>query len=436
MAYCKKCGQSLAEDARFCTACGHTVGPASPPSQPAPPPAHPAGADPMPPPSETSTPVATASVPGRVSLASWNPALRLGLGALGIGLGIQYVFGIVMVLIQVLTGAGVDWGATIRAPLTVFLSLHGPIEGLGLWASGCGWVIAAFWLAGRSQREGAGETSLRSAIVLAAQSALIYTVPVLVLALLFEPEALPVDLTVGVAGAFFDPVAYGGWAPGLVATLGALTAMVGAIAAVLGTRRIPALTTSLPAVFRSGLVGARSLLAIALPGVALVVIVGAFVEVATGGLGLMLGGAYLLTLLLAAGMWGGLDVGVAFGVFAMRFFIGDEFVLLGTRPAWLFACVAVVALAYLRGGRQAALAHGPGTRSEIALTGAVTGGITAVVLLTGASLATGTAGSLAGPAFGLGLLWSVVAVVGALSVATDSTAPAPPEQQPAPPPSA
>ena len=175
----------------------------------------------MPPPSETATPLAATSTQGRTSLAAWSPALRLGLGALGIGLGIQYVFGIVMILIQVLTGAGVDWGATIRAPLTVFLSLHGPVEGLGLWASGCGWVIAAFWLAGRSQREGAGETSPRSAIALAAQSALVYTIPVLVLALLFEPEALPVDLTVGVAGAFFDPAAYSGWVPGLVATLGA-----------------------------------------------------------------------------------------------------------------------------------------------------------------------------------------------------------------------
>ena len=41
-------------------------------------------------------------------------------------------------------------------------------------------------------------------------------------------------------------------------------------------------------------------------------------------------------------------------------------------------------------------------------------GFVFMVLLVGAAMSTGTAGSMAGPAFGLGLLWSAVAIVGNL----------------------
>lgn len=36
--FCSKCGRSLPEDATFCPACGHPVGPGSPSPAPAPPP--------------------------------------------------------------------------------------------------------------------------------------------------------------------------------------------------------------------------------------------------------------------------------------------------------------------------------------------------------------------------------------------------------------
>ncbi|MCJ7725806.1 MAG: hypothetical protein MUP76_05390 [Acidimicrobiia bacterium] len=354
--------------------------------------------------------------PGRPiagGVGAWLPAVRLGWGALGIGLAIQYGFGVVIGLIQALSGAGIDWGATLRAPLTVFLSLHGPVGGLGLWATGVGWIALSFWLAGRGPgTERAVSWSAR--LVMALQSAVVYIVPVLLVAIAVDPEALPVDLTVGVAGAFFDPAAYGAWNPWAVATLGSLAALVGASASVLGRRGLSGAGARMPGPVLAGFAGMRVLLATAIPAVLAVVVVGVFIEVMAGGLGIALGAAYLLTLLLAAFAWGGLDVGVAFMVFSMRFFGGDGFVVLGERPAWVFVCIAVVAVAYLRGGYRAARETGPATIGRAALAAAVAGVMTAFVLMIGAALNTGTVPDLAGPAFGLGLLWSAVAVAGGL----------------------
>jgi len=381
-----------------------------------------------------------ASPPGLPSWlpAAWLPAGRIGLTALAIGLAAQYAFGAVMVLIQMLSGIGVDWGASLRAPLTVFLSLHGPVDGLGLWATGTGWILLAFWLAGRHLRAGSGRpASLQPALVLAARSAFVYMVPVLVLALLFNPEQLPIDLTVGVAGAFFDPTAYGGWSPWLVATLGLLAALFGAVFSIAGAGALPVITRRLPPAVTAGLVGARALLSTAIPGVLGVVVIGVFVEVMIDGVGLALGAAYLLTLLLAAVAWGGLDVSVAFIVFAMRFFGGDGLVVLGDRPAWVFVCVAIVALAYARGGYRAAQVRGAAPLAQTVLAAASAGVLAAFVFLIAAGLGTGTAPGLAGPAFGLGLLWSAVAVLGGLWQAgvrpraprAGQTVPAPPPTQ-------
>ena len=253
--------------------------------------------------------------------------------------------------------------------------------------------------------------------MLVVQSAVVYTAPVLLLALLFEPEALPIDLTIGIAGAFFDPAAYGGWSPGLVATLGLLTALIGSGVAVVGVRRIPALIDRIPSVVSSGFVGARSLLAMAVPGVGGVVIVGVCVEVLTDGLGWALGAAYLLTVCLLPGC--GVDSMWALPSWCSRCASSS-----GTTTCCLRDRPDVVVR--LRGGDRCGVSRGvaarrPGStgsapRAETVLVGATAGGIAAIGLLIGATLTTGAAGSLAGPAFGLGLLWSAVAVLGALSV--------------------
>jgi len=244
MAFCTSCGNPLSDQASFCVQCGGEVSdPPAPPAaeptaSPAPPPAPPAAepisspvSPPAPPVHEPvdrpavaappleapgPTPAASAPIPApqveAAGLASppglpswlpaaWLPAGRIGLTALAIGLAAQYALGAVMVLIQMLSGIGVDWGASLRAPLTVFLSLHGPVDGLGLWATGTGWILLAFWLAGRHLRAGSGRpASLQPALVLAARSAFVYMVPVLVLALLFNPEQLPIDTEDGARG--------------------------------------------------------------------------------------------------------------------------------------------------------------------------------------------------------------------------------------------
>ncbi len=426
MAFCPACGKPVANQARFCVECGRPLDPAGSP----PPAEEPAGepsASRAPPAAEPTGPVSLPAPPPEEIAAgqgrraqwrvpsAWLPAARIGLAAVAIGLGIQYALGAVMVLIQVLSGAGVDWGATLRAPLTVFLSLHGPVDGLGVWATGVGWVVLGFWLAGRRVRAHAGSPApLAPALVVAVQSALIYTIPVLVLALVFEPEALPIDLTVYVAGSFFDPAAYGGWSPWLVATLGLLAALAGAVVSVAGPPVGSALRRRLPGALSAGWAGTRTLLGTAIPGVLGVVVIGAVVETVADGAGLTLGAAYLATLLLAAVAWGGLNVGAAFVVFSMRFFGGDGSVLLRGRPGWVFACIGIVVVAYLRGGYRAARECGPAPVGRIALAAASSGGLAAILLAIMTVLDTPTAPELAGPALGLGLLWSVVAVLGGL----------------------
>ncbi|MBU1493391.1 MAG: zinc ribbon domain-containing protein [Actinobacteria bacterium] len=417
MAFCPACGNTNADAARFCVDCGRPLPlapPAEPPAAAAPPPSEPGGRASAPsPPLQQAEAAAVRPAMSRLP-TSWLPGLRFGGSALAIGLAAQYALGAVMAIIQMLTGAGVDWGATLRAPLTVFLALHGPVEGLGLWATGVGWVVLAFWLAGRHLRRRPGQPASPSGVVLAAQAALVYTVAVLVLALLFDPEALPIDMTVYVAGVLVDPAAYGGWSPWLVATLGALTALLGAAISVMGGAAGAAAARRLPAAITAGWAGTRALLATVVPGVLGVVVIGALLEVIAGGAGIALGAAYLLTLLLAAVAWGGLNVGVAFTVFSMRFFLGDGFVLLRGRPGWVLACIGIVAAAYLRGGYRAARERGPAPVGQIVTASAAAGAMAAVLFMIGAALGTGTAPDLAGPALGLGLLWSLVAVVGGL----------------------
>jgi hypothetical protein len=343
--------------------------------------------------------------------AAWGPAVRMSIAALGVGLGLQYALGVVAVVVQLLTGSGVDWGASLRAPLTVFLSMHGPVEGLGLWATGFGWLLVAFWVAGRRQRA-AGSGGLGAGSLLALRAAVLYVIPVLILAIVLSPEVLPIDLTTGIAGAFADPSAYAGWQPWMTLPLGGLAALAAAFVSVTGAGAGAAIAGRLPPAISAGLAGAKSVVVWTVCGTAAVVTVGTFVDVVADGLDIRLAAAFLLTLLLAAVGWGGVDVGVAFTVFAMRFFAGDAAVVLGRRPVWVFVCVAVVAAAFLRGGIRAARTLGPAPRRETLTAGAAAGVLTAVVLLVGAAMSTGTAGSMAGPAFGLGLLWSAVAIVG------------------------
>jgi len=116
---------------------------------------------------------------------------------------------------------------------------------------------------------------------------------------------------------------------------------------------------------------------------------------------------------------------------------GDGLVVLGDRPAWVFVCVAIVALAYARGGYRAAQVRGAAPLAQTVLAAASAGVLAAFVFLIAAGLGTGTAPGLAGPAFGLGLLWSAVAVLGGLWQAgvrpraprAGQTVPAPPPTQ-------
>ncbi|MCB2223803.1 MAG: hypothetical protein KQH83_06465 [Actinobacteria bacterium] len=432
----------MPDRSRFCTTCGReAAAPAPPPAHtgepdpaPAPPPAHPERPDaapapppahvpsergraaPAPPPAHDGPAVAAAGFPPWVP-AAWAPALRMALVALAVGLGGQYVLGVAVVGVQTLSGAGVDWGATLRAPLDVFLALHGPVEGLGLWATGTGWILAAFWVAGRKERV-AGGRGLRAGAVLALQAAAAYAVPVTVLALLVSPEALPITVTAGgtaplVAGSFVDPAAFGAWQPWSAALLGGGAAAAAAFLSITGAGAASAVAGRLPAPLSAGLVGARSLLGAAVPAAAGVVAVGTVVEGLRAGLDPMLAVAFALTVLLAVAAWGGVDVGVAFLVFGMRFFVGDGGVVLAGRPAWVYACVAVVGFGFARGGLAAARALGPASRNETLLAGAAAGVVGAAALSFAAALAPGSSGSLAGPALGLGLAWTALSVAAA-----------------------
>lgn len=423
MANCPACGASVQEQDKFCTECGQDLHGEAPPPPP-PPPAAP-GADPTPKPAsaeptEPKAPAMIVAVP-RWLAEDWVPAAVFAVGALVIGLVLQYLVGVVLLLIQWAIGDGIDWGATFKTPAVQFLALHGPIGGIGLWATGMAWLAAAFWLSGRAAapEEAIGEEAPpRRWAAFVAKTAVVYAIPVGIAVAFVDPTAYPAPLPVDVVGAFGQPATAADWNLAETFTLGIVAALL--LAAVVVARRvgttplglvglrIPTRSRLLSAAFA----GARRTALWGLAMLAILVVVGVLFEALADDLEFRIWLAFGLTVLLSSVLWAGLDVATIVMVFSMRLFLGDDLVAAGGKPGWVYVGIGIVAVAFVAGGMRSAERYRATTPEQALLAGVLVGPLTGLVVFVLTWFAIGTVSEITGPGLLLPLLWSAAAATG------------------------
>lgn len=432
-ATCGSCGTALPEGAVFCSRCGTRVpesAPAAPPGEAPERPAAPIPVPPLPPPLPAGPPLGPGVVAVRVPrwlAADWLAAAGMAVLALGIGVAIQILLGFLVVFAQVCwEGAGVDWGATMRGAITVFLSLHGPVDQMGLWLTGILWIWVAFRLGGLllGPERALSEAPAPRRAAFVGKVALLYMIPVTILTAVLDPVDMPLparDLWNTGLWSSLQGTGFGRWnvAAGFFLGLAAVLA-VGAF--VLARRARSGLLSYFglglrfewPAFLSGAWAGARRVMAVALPATLVLMVVGAFLELAGNDLSFRAWMAFALMVLYAAVLLAGIDVAVIYFLLSMRFFLGDEVVYMSGRPAWMFVGVAIAVAAFAVGGYQAAKRSRPATAGQAALAGLLVGPFVGVVVFVASWFVGGIGEAIAGPALGLPFLWSLASAAGGL----------------------
>ncbi len=437
MATCPECGTAVDDTDRFCTNCGHRLEAAEPkaarktPKKAKPKAADEAGAaspEEAPPPEPAAEPWVI-TIPAWLG-RDWPGALRFAGAALAVGVVLQYAVLLVLILAHTVAGFDVTWDDQLdRVPIHVFLGFHGPFGEVGLWASGLLWLGVGFFLAGRIARP---ETVFEDDAprwrwaALALKTAVAYMVPVGVLLAVLEPtDYLDWLFPMGFAG---DAIGNADWnlAAGIV--LGLLVAFVAAA-------WVPARRRGLsPPVFY-GLVrsepprwltaawaGARRTIVVMLPAVLAYFIVGELIDVYSEGPEFRVWLGLVLAVMVGTVLWAGIDVALIFVLMTMRFFLGDDRVVAGGRPGWMWGAVAFVAAAFFVGGHKSAEKAEASAPTEALVAGLASGACVAGALFVLSWFAFNPfAGEvITGPVLGLGLLWSVASGIGGLVQASRS----------------
>lgn len=399
---CGNCGKPVEAGNAFCGSCGHPVSTGTPP----------------PPPSATATPTSgqmVVTVPAWLS-QGWTEAVGFAFSALAIGLLIQFVVTVVLlVLLQAVLGVSdIAWGETFKAPFYVFVAFHGPIEAIGMWLTSIFWIALSFKVA--ADRTRFEDRAGRTVWEFAGKVGIAYAIPVTILASVLDPGPLPIS-GIGLAGSF-----RGVGSEWDVAQAFFLSAAVAAAVAaiVLSWRRHRSLAPMLglqsirfPAVVNAAWEGARRVMRVAIVGLIALIVVGLLLDVLDLDPGIDGLVAFLLTLALAGVIWGGIDVAFVFMISAMRFFTGDVGVVGTEEPFWMWGGVVIVGIAFALGGFRAAERSGATDARAGLWAGALVGAFVAGILFAFSAVSLPTGESLAGPAVGFGLLWSVASVIGA-----------------------
>jgi hypothetical protein len=423
---CAQCGADLEKDAQFCTECGAVVGEGGAVPPPPPPP----GAKEKP-----KGEILAVRVPQWLA-EDWFAAVALAGLALVIGFVLQYLVFLLVIFVQASAeGMNVLWAETLKAPVTMFLAFHGPLEDVGLWLTSVLWIWFGFALAGRfltPERLLATAKPSRRA-TFAAKVALVYIIPITVLAAIFEPgQALPsgVSYIDGQFGGmllpgFYDPAGLP-WNVAVAFFLGLIAALV--TAGIVMARRTGfgvlkyygvGREFSWPPIIGAAWAGARRVVKIALPLLLGLMVLGTILEIAGDDYSFRNWLAIVLFLLFGGVLITGADVGVVYFIFTMRFFLGDDFVVYDGRPAWMFVGVGIVILAFMLGGYRAAQRLQAQSPGQAALAGLLVGPFVGVIIFVASWLVIGViyGGEViefVGPGLGLPFLWSLMGAVGGL----------------------
>ena len=405
--HCTRCGFEQHGGDKFCGKCGTEFGPVA--------------TEVTLESSDASTADTTVevTVPGWLG-RDWGHAINLALGALIFGLALHFAFAGVLVLAQVIAEAPVDWGQTFRSPLTTFIASHGAIDQIGLWLTGTFWIWLSFRLSVRyvGTEPSEGLRPLRKGL-LVDKAALVYAIPITVLAALLDPGTAPVDLSTGFGGTFADP-ARARWSVAAVFFLGFVVAgfsLLHALARASGTSMLGFVGVSRgftwPPLITAAAAGARRAFLFAIPALLVLLVVGTGLELISDDAGFRVIGALILVVLYSAVLLSGLDVAMVFGVFSMRFFGGTDVVAYGTRPGWMWVGVGFIALGFIIGGYRAAEHLGSPAAGRSVLAGLLVGPAVGAVLLVAGLLAIGFPDeALGGTGFGLALAWSLASAAG------------------------
>jgi hypothetical protein len=411
---CAQCGADLEKDAQFCTECGAVVGEGGAVPPPPPPP----GAKEKP-----KGEILAVRVPQWLA-EDWFAAVALAGLALVIGFVLQYLVFLLVIFVQASAeGMNVLWAETLKAPVTMFLAFHGPLEDVGLWLTSVLWIWFGFALAGRfltpERLLATAKPSRRATFV--AKVALVYIIPITVLVAVLEPQPIPIGYGTYLWPGFRDPAVVP-WNVAVAFFLGLIAAL--ATAGIVMARRTGfsvlkyygmSREFSWPPVFGAAWAGAWRAVKVALPLLLLLMVLGTVLEITGQDLKFRTWLAFVLFLLFAAVLMTGADAGVIYFIFTMRFFLGDDIVVYNGRPAWMFVGVGIVILAFILGGYRAAQRRQAQSPGQAALAGLLVGPLVGVIIFVASWLVIGLPGEeIVGPGLGLPFLWSLMGAVGGL----------------------
>jgi hypothetical protein len=424
VATCPECGTSVEDTDRFCVNCGHQLEGTEPTA---------AGKG-----SEKATPEAEAEAlaePWVITVPAWLgrdwlAAVRFAGAALVIGVALQYAVLLLLILAHTIAGFDVTWDNQLdRVPIHVFLGFHGPLGEIGLWATGLLWLGIGFHLGGRIGRPESAfddEAPRWRWVVLALKTAVAYMVPVGVLLALLEPtDYLEWLFPMGFVG---DAIGNTDWNIAAGVALGLLVAFVAA-AWVTARRRGSSppefyglVRSEPPRWLTAAWAGAKRTILVMLAGVLVFFIVGELIDIYSDVSEFRVWLGLVLAVLVGTVLWAGIDVALIFALMTMRFFLGDDPVVAGGRPGWMWAAVAVVVIAFVLGGMKGAERFGASTPREALVAGLTSGALVAVALFVVSWFAFNPFDGevITGPVLGLGLLWSVGSGIGGLVQASRS----------------
>jgi hypothetical protein len=354
----------------------------------------------------------------------WRTAFRFGGAALVTGVAIQYAILLLLVLAHAVAGFDITWDNQLdRVPVHVFLSLHGPLGGVGLWATGIAWISIAFYAGGRlarPERSMPDDAPRWRRLALPLKTAVVYMVPVAVLIAVLEPTdyldwLFPMGF-IGEAIGNTDWNLAAGIALGLFVSFIAASWVMAHRSAISLSGLYGVTEKEAPAWLGAAWAGAKRTLLIGVPLVLAFFVIGELIDILGDDLEFRVWLGLVLAVAAGTVLWIGIDVGVVFLIMTMRFFLGDDTVVAGGRPGWMWAAVAIVVVAFVFGGMRAAARYeassAPGALAVGMLAGAFVG--VALFVLSWFALNPFPDEVITGPALGLPILWSVASGIGGL----------------------